>query len=258
MSNFVEATASSHDAAAKADVFKATSELLNNPLRDPPGSSSSKELAGGLMTKLLDSDANGVMNALSAGTSNHPSVGLYLNEMKNEGREQQALDYISKATRPTEPLYGPKPQAADRSMLDVAEASGDPNQQPAGGKWMRVSDAELQAKGFDLSQLEDESTGFRAGIYKDANNNVVVGYAGTDPKSGKDIGTDIEQGTGFSAKQYSEAVQVAKDAKMAYGSNLVGLTGHSLGGGLASLASAATNVPAVTFKPGGRVKQQLP
>jgi len=55
---------------------------------------------------------------------------------------------------------------------------------------------------------------------------------------------------GLSA-QHLQAIALAQHLALAVGSENMVLTGHSLGGGLASTASVATDVPAVTFNAAG-------
>ncbi|MEP6924898.1 MAG: Mbeg1-like protein [Pyrinomonadaceae bacterium] len=91
---------------------------------------------------------------------------------------------------------------------------------------------------------EDAKTGFRAIALKPTDPNdkrVIVSYAGT--RDGKDWKANIGQGLGLSTKQYNEAVQFANKWKAAAGNNVI-LTGHSLGGGLASYASIKTGLHA--------------
>jgi hypothetical protein len=138
--------------------------------------------------------------------------------------------------------------------LDLAKLAADcydlggKGDMPAG--WTRMSEADLTRAGIDPGSLDDPSTGFRAAIYQDAKGDHVLAFAGTDPKSGKDILNDAEQAAGLPARQYQQAAALANQAKTAFGNSLV-LTGHSLGGGLASAASVATDSAAVTFNAAG-------
>ncbi|MET0225823.1 MAG: Mbeg1-like protein [Dokdonella sp.] len=136
--------------------------------------------------------------------------------------------------------------------LKLAELSADVYDVPGSGVegWTRLSDAELAQANIQPGQLDDPSTGFRAALYRDDAGHVVLAFAGTDPKSGKDWLADGAQAAGLPTAQYDEAVRVATLAKKEFGGNLV-LTGHSLGGGLASVASVATNSAAVTFNAAG-------
>lgn len=96
--------------------------------------------------------------------------------------------------------------------------------------------------------LENEKfgqNGFR-GIALQSGDKVIVAFAGTDPKSPGDIGTDLLQGIGFAPPQYQMAANFAQKWENKVGTNNLALTGHSLGGGLAAYASIKTGVRATT------------
>ena len=91
---------------------------------------------------------------------------------------------------------------------------------------------------------DDASTGFRAVAVRStdpADHRVIVSFAGT--RDGKDWKANIGQGLGLPTGQYREAVDFANKWKTAGGSDVI-LTGHSLGGGLASYASIKTGLRA--------------
>ena len=85
---------------------------------------------------------------------------------------------------------------------------------------------------------------------------------GTEPLTWADWKANLTQGVGISASQYNQAVSLATMVYYATGgkgnaadnNNLV-LVGHSLGGGLASAGSNATNLPAITFNAAGLSEQ---
>ena len=83
-------------------------------------------------------------------------------------------------------------------------------------------------------------TGFRAIELRPldpTDRRVVLAFAGTDPKSPADLVTDARQALGLGTPiQYQQASALAGRLQREHGSNLI-LTGHSLGGGLASYAS---------------------
>lgn len=91
---------------------------------------------------------------------------------------------------------------------------------------------------------DDKGSGFRAIALKStdpSDKRTIVAYAGTE--NGVDWRNNIQQGLGLSSRQYRQAVDFANKWKAIDGNN-VRLTGHSLGGGLASYASIRTNLPA--------------
>ncbi|MDH5821818.1 hypothetical protein QFW77_02255 [Luteimonas sp. RD2P54] len=120
------------------------------------------------------------------------------------------------------------------------------------GSWSRVEDL---PPGIS-TPLSSDASGFQAGIYTDGNGRYVLAFAGTDPKSGSDWLTNAGQGLGFDTAQYRDAMALAQEARAEWGDQLV-ITGHSLGGGLASAASLATGNPAVTFNAAGLSDQSL-
>lgn len=129
-----------------------------------------------------------------------------------------------------------------KSASDLAyEAKkGEIYEFPDGKKW-RVVDAPDSGGGIFKS-------GFRAVVLQpvDANDKrVIVSYAG----SGKQLGdwiNNASQAGGNTPKQYREALALARKYQEKYGSNVI-LTGHSLGGGLASYASLKTGLRATAI-----------
>ena len=168
------------------------------------------------------------------------------------------------ANAPVGPAQGPsfdsQVRGQDAKPIDMQLAQISQDVYNLGGSnvpgWTKLSDTELQQAGINPQSLDDPSTGFRAGVYKNDQGQVVVAFAGTDPKSGKDWLADGTQAAGLPTAQYDEAVALATQAKNAFGDNMV-ITGHSLGGGLASVASVATNSATVTFNAAGVNNQTL-
>lgn len=101
---------------------------------------------------------------------------------------------------------------------------------------------------WEVVDVQDDSrTGFRAVALRSTNPNddrVIVAYAGTRDKN--DWDDNIRQAIGLSSPQYSQAVEFANKWKGLEGSNVI-LTGHSLGGGLASYASIKTGLHATAI-----------
>lgn len=145
-------------------------------------------------------------------------------------------------------VRGRDPQAVDLELMQIANAVYDPTVQNV-GNWTRVSDTDLRAAGIDPATLENPDTGFRAGIYTDGNGRYVLAYAGSNEFQDW-TGANFEQGVGWQNEQYDQAVQLAQQADVAFGDNLV-ITGHSLGGGLAATGALATGNAAVTFNASG-------
>jgi hypothetical protein len=111
-----------------------------------------------------------------------------------------------------------------------------------------MTNQELESKGIDPGSLVNEKTGFSASVYHHAGG-YVVAFRGSDSLIDW-TGTNIPQAFGMANGQYSQAAKVAFDLSSALGNNVV-FTGHSLGGGLASVAALRTGLPAVTFNAAG-------
>jgi len=119
--------------------------------------------------------------------------------------------------------------------------------------WHRLAKREITALGLDPN-LFDSASGFHAELFKTPSGKYIIGFEGTD--SLRDILTDIAQGVpsplvAALGIQYSQAARLAKTAGEQLGDNLIAFTGHSLGGGLASLAGLLTGKRAVTFNAAG-------
>ncbi len=135
-----------------------------------------------------------------------------------------------------------------RIMADLYdETYGRPTGNAVDG-FSRLNDDQLRKAGIDPTALDDAKTGFKARIYGDDEGRIVLACSGTD--EGKDWLVNLGQGLGFETTHYNQAMTLARQAKVAFGDDVV-ITGHSLGGGLAAAAAVATDTPAVTFNAAG-------
>ncbi|MBL8261070.1 MAG: DUF2974 domain-containing protein [Xanthomonadaceae bacterium] len=132
-------------------------------------------------------------------------------------------------------------------MRDVYDYDRN-GQQEGVGQWKPLGDDELRRNGIDPTLLKNQSSGFLAVVYGDGQGRHVLAYSGTD--EAKDWLTNFGQGLGFETSQYNQAMALARQAKVAFGQDMV-ITGHSLGGGLAAAAAVATDTPAITFNAAG-------
>lgn len=118
--------------------------------------------------------------------------------------------------------------------------------------WERLTDAELRRHGIDPALLHGDA-GFDAVIYRTPRG-IVVAFRGSEPPTDgngvMDWSSDLVNGVGLTSKQGAQAVRLAQLTAAGFG-NDVTFTGHSLGGGLAAMASIATGRPAVTFNAAG-------
>jgi predicted lipase len=90
-------------------------------------------------------------------------------------------------------------------------------------------------------------SGFEAVSFQ-RDDEIVISFAGTYPEQEGDINTNGRLATGNPTAQLREAVQYYLDVKAQYPPDTkITLTGHSLGGGLASLVAVFFNEKAVTF-----------
>ncbi|WCN10209.1 SpvB/TcaC N-terminal domain-containing protein [Marinomonas mediterranea] len=115
-----------------------------------------------------------------------------------------------------------------------------------------VSAQELIDLGLeDIDFLHDKS-GFKSRLYYDSiENEYIYAFAGTE--TGKDWVNNFQQGLGKFSKQYDLAIRnTRKIARtLSKGTSNFSLTGHSLGGGLASAASVVHGIKATTFNAAG-------
>lgn len=151
----------------------------------------------------------------------------------------------------------------DRDMLDLADASYDHTvgaqhdaKIPPG--WKEISADELERElGIDRERLGAPGQGFSATLYKDASGNYVLAYSGTNGLDANDWGANA-LGAKLISTQGAKSIDLAHYVKDHLASHVgadaaanLEFTGHSLGGGLASMASIATGNRAVTFNAAG-------
>ena len=128
----------------------------------------------------------------------------------------------------------------------------------------KLNAEEMDKLGINGSELKDPSTGFKADIYKDKNGDYVLVYRGTysDPDHPENdlihdwskewTDDNMKQGLGMGSEQYEKPIILAekvnsnkpKDKQLT-------IAGHSLGGGLATAAGAATGSKTYAFCPAG-------
>jgi hypothetical protein len=159
----------------------------------------------------------------------------------------------------TQWMRGQQPRQEDMDLAllsdDVYDVEGwsDPSK-VIGNGWTRVPASELP-DGLTMADFEDpDDSDMRAALYTDGNGHYVLAFAGTD--SFDDLRADVGQGLGNGTDQYHQGRVLGEKLSDAYGDNLV-MTGHSLGGGLASYAALATDSTAVTFNAAGLSDQNM-
>ena len=123
---------------------------------------------------------------------------------------------------------------------------------PAPEGWHQLTARELAGKGVTPDLLNDPKSGFKAALYESSFERppkLVVAYAGTE--DGPDWTTNLQQGIGVETKQYNAAMNLADKVVKTTDISKVDITGHSLGGGLASAASVVTGAKGYTFNAAG-------
>ena len=147
-------------------------------------------------------------------------------------------------------VAGTQPQPGDMDLAKLSAATyGDAV--PEG--WSEVTADQMADLGIDPAMFSDDQTGFAARMYVDEDGHYVVAYRGSNDL--QDWMQNVTQGRGNSTAQYQQAAALAEHvhgalSALGKGDDLV-FTGHSLGGGLASLAAMVTGAPAVTFNAAG-------
>ena len=123
---------------------------------------------------------------------------------------------------------------------------------------------EMKKLGVNTTELNDTKTGFKADIYKDKNGDYVLVYRGTysDPDHPENdlvhdwskewTDDNMRQGLGMGSEQYKKSIKLAEkvNSNKPKGKQLT-IAGHSLGGGLATAAGAATGSKTYAFCPAG-------
>jgi len=104
----------------------------------------------------------------------------------------------------------------------------------------------------------DDGTGYQSGfdasVWHEGNSQVVIAFRGTDLENGpvpaeRDFIADYSAGSGSDSLQVFQAIQAIADAQAKYPGAQILLTGHSLGGGLASIMAVFFDLPAYVFAP---------
>lgn len=162
----------------------------------------------------------------------------------------------------------PKPPS-DYNMEEALDGLSDEQKEKLQSEkldgYTPLTDGELEELGIDRTQLKDDDSGFKSDVYKDDKGNYVLAFRGTysEPEHPENdiihdwsrdwVDDDLSQGLGLGSKQYKEAIilsQKINDKVQKTGNSLI-ITGHSLGGGLATAGGAATGCETYAFNPPG-------
>ena len=143
--------------------------------------------------------------------------------------------------------------AVERARLSEHVYHSDlvpPLPEPIG--WHMLTEKELARKGITKAMLNDPASGFKAALYQSAFERppkLVMACAGTEDWS--DWSTNLQQGVGVETEQYNMSMKLAQLVTRKFPVGTVDITGHSLGGGLASAATAVTGAKGYTFNAAG-------
>ncbi|QDT44037.1 tRNA(Glu)-specific nuclease WapA precursor [Gimesia alba] len=109
------------------------------------------------------------------------------------------------------------------------------------------------------ARFSDDASGYKAALYENKDTReLVLAFAGTEelnpiqwPLLGIDMVTNIAYGLFNSSLQYQRAVDDSWDVIRKFPGRKLRFVGHSLGGGLATVASLSYNIKATTFNAAG-------
>ncbi|QDH16339.1 lipase family protein [Swingsia samuiensis] len=117
-----------------------------------------------------------------------------------------------------------------------------------------MNNAELQPVTLTMDQLQRQDDHLRCRVFRSSaklGNHYVIAFAGTNPFSLEDLQEDALQAFGFIPDQYRDAQTIgSRISKVPKNTNII-FTGHSLGGGLATVAGNIADRPVVVFNSAG-------
>jgi len=158
-------------------------------------------------------------------------------------------------------ISGTQGRQVDVDMMRMSAATYEGGAHSICG-WTALDNGQLEAAGMDPGRLDVPGSQFKAMVFTDGQGNYVLAFRGTQ-EGAPDWMTNFAQGAGQVTDEFDRlAPQAAQEFARAFGERGVdadgnpaytnlAITGHSQGGGLATVASAVTGIPAVTFDPSG-------
>ncbi len=157
----------------------------------------------------------------------------------------------------------------ERFRIDAQAASAayePPETRTPPEGYRNATEADLGRLRLTANMLEhpiDPKTGeqseFRAAVFIDQKTgSPLVAYKGTTMTSGGDWTVNAEQGLGDETFYYNHAQFIARQVATSPSGAGARLTGHSLGGGMASAGATASGLPATTFNAAGLNAKTVP
>lgn len=110
-----------------------------------------------------------------------------------------------------------------------------------------------QISGLEKIKFSDPNTGLGSALFESSiNGKTILTFRGTnnDVTGKEDWKTNIFQGLGLETMQYTQAMELSRQVDKSLQSNFI-ISGHSLGGGLASAAVSVTGAKANTYDAAG-------
>ncbi|MDR1484080.1 MAG: DUF2974 domain-containing protein [Planctomycetaceae bacterium] len=103
---------------------------------------------------------------------------------------------------------------------------------------------------FGETQISQyNSNGFKTQLYHDQHSDkFILGFSGTIPTNINDWRTNFNQFFGKKAEQYIRGIELVNNIREDYIDRVI-VTGHSLGGGIATVAAIARQLKCITFNP---------
>lgn len=147
--------------------------------------------------------------------------------------------------------YAETSHAADGAWL--SNAVYEDGHVPPG--FRALTGAELKEKtGLDEDILTDPSSGFASAVYESTTGKPPpyrLAMRGTEFTSWNDWSTNIKNGLQFTTPQHMRASLIGNSLRLNMGANNFSIVGHSLGGGLATVASSVSGAACQTYNGAG-------
>ncbi|MEM7689438.1 MAG: Mbeg1-like protein [Pseudomonadota bacterium] len=142
------------------------------------------------------------------------------------------------------------PPPSTLELAQMAQAAYGEVGPPQG--WTEANAAQLAEIGLTPDMLSSPTSEFRAEVYVQEINgqtSYTVAFRGSTPTQ-SDWAANGRQAVGLETDHYNRALEIGESLVVPEGSR-VSVTGHSLGGGLASAAAIAAELDATTFNAAG-------